>query len=539
MLTLAKVYSGLSRAWPVEPPAGLTSRLERPLEMAAVGASPHIYAKSLLLLTGLSIAGLSLLILLPAPAPIHIPAATALLLTPLLPLIHLRLAMADRGRSCEDELPFLILLAAVLSPHGVYALPRALEIIATLGRSLLPRTFKEALLEAGERRFKTANPLASLSNVSRRHPSKLWRGFTEGYVSISLKGGDIPAYLTEQLGTSLDRLRERWQGLARKTADLVEVSGIVLALTPTMAAMTMFVYPADEAISTLHTLIIVLPVVTTLMIALFGLIQPARNNRTPKIPILLLTATTAPLTIWLSRSLGPASALLSASLIGLLASAPISERTLLKIREGEGQLCRLLRDLRDLLQIGFSPLEAFRRLDPRSYPALSPQLSQSHIRLEAGMPPSKALQISHPSWFVRVCFFTLAIACETGGGPSEIHILTSFAERFEEAKKAIARESAGASAIAIAIPFISAFGLTTLSSIAEQAASLLSGLRDIGSLNPRRVLAWANLASVESSILMGFVLSKTTFGTISSLLFPLILTASATLASLMFGLMGV
>jgi hypothetical protein len=538
-LTVAKLYRGLSRAWPLEPPANLTAWLARPLEMAAMGVGPPTFAKSLLLLAALSTAGLALLILHPTPAPLQMLAAAGLLTTPLLPLIHLRISIADRGRSSEDELPFLILLAAVLSPYGVYALPRALEIVATMGRRLFPRTCREALLEACERCFKTANPLASLTNISRRHPSGLWRVFTEGYVSLCLKGGDVAAYLTEQLGASLDRLRERWQGLARKTAELVEVSGIVLALTPTMAAMTMFVYPAEEAVNMLHTLILALPVITILMIALFGLIQPARYNRTPRIPLLLLAATAAPLAIWLSRSLGPASALLGASLIGLMASAPISERALLKMREGEAQLCRLLRDLRDLLHIGFSPLEALRRLDPRSYPALARQLSQSHLRLEAGIPPSRALQVSHPSWFVRVCFFTLGIACESGGGPSEIHILASFAERFEEAKRAIARESAGASAIAVAMPFLSAFGLTTLSSIAEQATSLISGLRDIGSLNPRQVLAWANLASVESSLLMGFLLSKTTFGTISSLLYPLILAGSAALASFTFGLMGV
>jgi hypothetical protein len=327
-------------------------------------------------------------------------------------------------------------------------------------------------------------------------------------------------------------LEDSWRGFAASLASIAEFSFLLLALFPVGLQMIAATLPSVSSANLLLLSYALLVVFTVGLLVVIDATAPKVSNRTPSAayPAIVIVASFSSMLLYFLHFFSAEESIL----LPLVSSAIASARTMkLHRRVGRGDLevALFVHDLAEESKVGVSLPEALSRLTSK-YTNRSPIhdcLLSFYRALRLGKTPTQAANnINHPSWLVKVAFGLVSLAFVTGAGFEQLERLSLLLKRVTDAKRAASRALIPFIGMGLAVPAISVFSLSFLSSL-TQVGSILGPWAS----SPVSE-SYTSLSIILSSLMTGILLSKLMTSSVRNMVaVPLVLTA--TLASFLLG----
>jgi len=353
------------------------------------------------------------------------------------------LLITDESRQIDLELPFTILMFALMTASGI-ALYEGWKKLCSI--NLLPRTRKEAKEIVRRVEVLGRDPLTVMYRKAEETKSKAYREFLVGYVSAMKSGGNVLSFLRSKLSSIL-AMRS---AAAKQSVETLTTLVVVMFSSGILNAMgTLTSIEASPVTYFLFMFLTSLMSVTLMIIAhltrksnLVALKKPYIIAVFPLIGTLVFFVMTMflPQLQFIVDSLGvPVLALICLLVISI---PPIfSYQQIAKTNfTAEDAMPGFLRDVTDARKTGLSPetciIQASKR---REYGVFSEVLELIRNQIEWGIPLRtifRNIGKRIKSWPVLINFFVLIESIEVGGGSATaLEILTEYSEKSRDIEK--------------------------------------------------------------------------------------------------------
>lgn len=451
------------------------------------------------------------------------------------------LLTTDESRQIDQELPFTILMFALMTASGV-TLYEAWKKLRSV--SLLPRTREEAKEIVRRVEVLARDPLTVMYRIAEETKSKAYREFLVGYVSAMKSGGNVLSFLRSKLSSILATRTAAAKQSVETLATLVEVYTVMLVVT--LCCYILFVVMFSSGILNVmgaSTSIEVSPVtyflfmfltslisITLMVIAhiirkssLVALKRPYAIAAFPLIGtlIFLLMIMILPQLQFIVDFLGAPT--LSLICLLIISIPPIfSYRKIAKTNyAAEDAMPSFLRDVTEARKTGLSPetciIQASKR---REYGSFSEVLRMIRNQIEWGVPLRNIFENIGErikSWPVLVNFFVLIESIEVGGGSATaLEILTEYSEKSRDVEKTKRNMLKPYILLAFIWSILLAFTMTTLTMIMNALNQMaIVGVTQIATaMQP--ALGFFSAGVVFQCWLSGFFMGKVSDGSFAA-----------------------
>lgn len=521
----------LSRACPFKAIAEcLEKRLSSELNSAAVFVSPRLYSRFTVSMIVYPLFGEILAIRFSGEFLPFFLGALAIL--QVLPILAPHLMLVARAKQTEFELPFFIMGLSVFSHESYPTVRDGFSRVSSIGQGLFRAFQKEASILERNLTFLQGSADQIVEMTFSSSPSQKLREFIHGFTSTLSLGKDVANFVESEALRHVSILEDSWRGFAGSLASIAEFSFLLLALFPVglqMIAATLPSVSADNVLVLSYALLVALSVV---LLVVIDATSPKVSNTTPSVvypAIVVIAAFTSMLLYYLHFFSAWESVL-----VPLVISAIASARTMRlhrSVGKGDKEVALFVHDLAEETKVGVSLPEALSRIASK-YTTRSPIhdcLLAFYQSLRLGKTPTQAADnISHPSWLVKVAFGIISLAFVTGAGFEQLERLSLLLKRVTDAKVAASRSLIPFIGMGLAVPAISVFSLTFLTSL-TQVGSILGPLASSDASG-----RYTSLSIILGSLLTGILLSKLMTSSVRNMVaVPLVLTA--TLVSFLIG----
>ncbi len=449
-----------------------------------------------------------------------------------LPLLAPYLMTLTRAKQTEFELPFFIMGLSVFSHESYPTIRDGFSRVSSVGQGLFRAFQREASILERNLTFLQGSADEIVEMTFASSPSQKLREFIHGFSTTLSLGKDVATFVESEAARHVSMLEDSWRGFAASLASIAEFSFLLLALFPVglqMIAATLPSVSSDNVLLLSYALLVALSVI---LLAVIDATSPKVSNNAPSVayPVSAVTASFFSMLLYYLDLLTAEESIL----ILLVGSAIASARTMKMYRrvgKGETEVALFVHDLAEESKVGVSLPEALSRIASRqtSRSPIHDCLLSFYQALRLGKTPTQAAdKMSHPSWLVKVAFGLVSLAFVTGAGFEQLERLSLLLKKVTDAKKAASRALIPFIGMGLAVPAISVFSLTFLSSL-TQAGSLLGPLAS-SQVSER----YTTLSIILGSLLTGFLLSKLMTSSVRNMVaVPLVL--SATLVSFLIG----
>lgn len=521
----------LSRACPFKAIAEcLEKRLSSELNSAAVFVSPRLYSRFTVSMIVYPLFGEILAIRFSGEFLPFFLGALAIL--QVLPILAPHLMLVARAKQTDFELPFFIMGLSVFSHESYPTVRDGFSRVSSVGQGLFRAFQKEASILERNLTFLQGSADQIVEMTFSSSPSQKLREFIHGFTSTLSLGKDVANFVESEALRHVSILEDSWRGFAGSLASIAEFSFLLLALFPVglqMIAATLPSVSADNVLVLSYALLVALSVV---LLVVIDATSPKVSNTTPSVvypAIVVIAAFTSMLLYYLHFFSAWESVL-----VPLVISAIASARTMRlhrSVGKGDKEVALFVHDLAEETKVGVSLPEALSRIASK-YTTRSPIhdcLLAFYQSLRLGKTPTQAADnISHPSWLVKVAFGLISLAFVTGAGFEQLERLSLLLKRVTDAKVAASRSLIPFIGMGLAVPAISVFSLTFLTSL-TQVGSILGPLASSDASG-----RYTSLSIILGSLLTGILLSKLMTSSVRNMVaVPLVLTA--TLVSFLIG----
>ncbi len=452
-----------------------------------------------------------------------------------LPILAPYLMLVARAKQTEFELPFFIMGLSVFSHESYPTIRDGFSRVSSIGQGLFRAFQKEASILERNLTFLQGSADQIVEITFSSSPSQKLREFIHGFTSTLSLGKDVANFVESEALRHISILEDSWRAFAGSLASIAEFSFLLLALFPVglqMIAATLPSVSSDNVLLLSYALLVSLSVV---LIIVVDATSPKVSNRTPSVvyPAIVVITSFASMLLYYLHILSAWESVL----VPLVSSAIASARTMglhRVVGKGDKEVALLVHDLAEETKVGVSLPEALSRIASK-YTTRSPMhdcLMSFYQSLRLGKTPTQAANnIKHPSWLVKVAFGLISLAFVTGAGFEQLERLSLLLKRVTDAKVAASRSLIPFIGMGLAVPAISVFSLTFLTSL-TQLGSILGPLAS-SDVSGR----YTSLSIILSSLLTGILLSKLMTSSVRNLVaVPLVLTA--TLVSFLIGGIG-
>ena len=422
-------------------------------------------------------------------------------------LLFFLIKALDRAKSVEEELPFLS-LAGLLSTLSGLGLSFAF-------RKLSSSDFPAIRNENGflERLSRRIDPVSALNELAKQHPSKVFREFLLGYVSVLLSGGDVVRYLEDRVRELFSIQGSLFRRYTSYVSDLLSASVFVFLFGPLLILLTAFVSPEKSIVFVLQLNMIIIPLVLVIMYIVIHGLQPRFRDLYSDLNGVAIAGVSGGL------------AAITTSLIGL-PSYLVVGLTLLSMSIGYGvwfsfnhkrilieerSLVRFIRDVIELRKVGYSVDRCIRELIAQSrYDPLFVEVLKDYLDG----------RYTARSWITRVVLRILRVAEESGSDlPAHLEIINRYVSEYMVHKFEVRSELRPKVILSYLVPFILAFTVYMVAGLVARYASMVSVPGFIISFNmPRELIDHARTAVILASAALSILVSKAVDGTIRNML---------------------
>jgi len=448
----------------------------------------------------------------------------------------------DESRQIELELPFTILMFALMTASGV-TLYEGWKKLCSI--NLLPRTQQEAKEIVRRVEVLAYDPLTVMYRKAEETKSKAYREFLVGYVSAVKSGGNVLTFLKNKLNSILTLRSAAAKQSVETLATIVEVYTVMLVVTlccyilfvvmfSTGVLNTMGVTASIQVSPVTYFLFLFLTSLMSVVLMMIAHLIRRSNLVALKEPyviavfpligtlVFFVMAMFLPQLQFIVGSLGVSVLALICLLI--ISIPPIfSYQQIAKTNfAAEDAMPSFLRDVTEARKTGLSPetciIQASKR---RAYGSFSEVLGLIRNQIEWGIPLRtifRNIGKRIKSWPVLVNFFVLIESIEVGGGSTTaLEILTEYSEtnrNIEKTKRNMLRPY-------ILLSFIwsilLAFTMTTLTIIMNALSQMsIAGVTQkiVTAIQPTTGLLAAGV--VFQCWLSGFFMGKVSDGTFAA-----------------------
>ena len=450
------------------------------------------------------------------------PALLLLILVPIIPYyvpkVKLRIAVGDRRRGLEDELPFFTVFAAILQDAGINLYNTFMSII---GRGIFRQIERDALLLKRDVEFFFKSPLEVLDDLGKLHPNEKMKGLLLGYTSEWRSGGDVVGYLEAKAEDFLNDMTFKWRSYAERSSDLGETIISMFFIFPMLIVMSAFVFPAQAMTMTTAILAFVIPTISATVFGVIHSTQPKTYNVIGgSVPLAAVAGVASgassvilgvPMWLSIASGLGAATAIYGAVVLLQMREISMTEKA----------LPQFLRDVTEYRKMGYDITRALMKIaEENTYnPAFNAVLSAVYRQMKLGLRMSEVKAPSR-SWLTRMCIFLLGQVVESGGGTVRcLELLTNFINRVvrtkAEARSMMRLYQVLSAFTPVGLSFVTALMFTLLTAFAASlapgiggASSQLGPLAQIAEI-PQGLVESCYLLTIASSISVAMLTAKT------------------------------
>ncbi|ABM80943.1 type II secretion system F family protein [Hyperthermus butylicus] len=523
------------------------------IDKAGLNTHPTLYAARILfavvLLLSAAVVATIYLAFLPISFTVKVVISLALFFAPVIVfvagLMYPASKASSRAERVDMEFPFFAAYMTAMAYGGVPP-EKLIERLAEI------RMFR-ALREEARRILRDVkifgkNILSALEHNALHHPSRLYRDFMLGYLTVIRTGGNVHHYLEVRTQEVIQARMEDLRNRADRVGLIVEAY-VAVAVLGTLSFYIFFIVSGligravggglGGTTGLILYSFIVLPLITIAILMLLNTTIPSYENiREPYIymaisvptafvtSLILLQLTgvyripTATVDI---KAISMASAIFALGLmIASLGPAIVYMRIARKEKKINRSLPAFFRDLSEVRRTGLSPERSIIVLSERDYGELSNVIRRIAAALSMGLHVERAFRTAikgYKSWILRVTMRFLVDAIDVGGGsPTTIDSLARFVSTLIELNENLKRRLKpfiimpyfGAVIVAVA-------SILTLAMLVNAIAATGLGTTQYSfgglqvSLSPAQIgklLLLASIASILNGWLSGLVAGK-------------------------------
>jgi flagellar protein FlaJ len=496
--------------------AGFTSDIIR----SGVPVSPLILSRQFVFYTivGLLICVPISLVLFLSVSPI----ALSVLIIPVFllfgPRFKVMMAVGDRKRAADDELPFFTTYASIMQMVGISMFDSFRKII---GRGVFKQLERDAKLIYRNALFFVKDPISALESTGRTHPNEKVRTLLLGYTSEWRSGGDMANYLVTKAHDMLADMEFRWKKYANQTTEIGEMMVSLFFVMPVLVLTSAFLLPSGT-VNTLSVVTLVgIPVITVVAFMMIQQTQPKTYDIVKGNWRLAIIAGIAAFIVTLGLrqlfiSIG--TAIIAATTVyGFGVTAQLRE-----ISSIEKALPNFIRDITEYRKMGYDIRKAVIKIARENTygPAFDKYLKAVGKQLEVGLRMSE-IRVPIRSWLANMTFFLLGQIMDTGGGsPAALENLSNFVNNVQRVKSETKSMMRLYDVLTYITPLGLGFSLSLMTNLISSfstafsfnPSSALAGASPLGSgalgtINPETVLI-TNVLIVVCSLCIAFLASK-------------------------------
>jgi len=518
----------------------LGALFERRLRRAGLRIHPIFFGAFLLLMIFLSLAMLFTSILLGGNLSSMVASLVPALLTPICILISVELIASRKRRRSEFEAPFFALLTSMYTIGSVKGVEALLQVLSKDLRGIFPELSKEGLTLELYRALSPAEAHKAIEMLASSSPCASWRELLEGYILAEEKGGNVRSYTERASKELLDFAAGIWEKYSKMGLSLVEALFLLLSLVPMGISLIALTLPGQHAANLISATFIGQLLLSASLMLLVDGFQPLTYND---------LSFGRELAAWVLASIalgGFASFythhFLLVGLFFLLILASIGSYRIFSSIEKEEKICLVfLRELLELQRSGLSIGEAIRRTTREKYgPFFWGFIEKFRTAVEMGVQPHRIGELLNTrSWFVKSMFSFLGFAIESGLSLEATEKILIFYQRYYNSKKSLRASSYSALALGVAMPFVSASGLSFIYVLTSDSLELLKEAGWIAELSAggiSEVLSGALSLTLFSGLILGLFISKVFSNSFRDFRYALLTFTSSIISLLLFGL---
>ena len=325
----------------------------------------------------------------------------------------------------------------------------------------------------------------------------------------------------------LEEIEEKWELLERNIQSQMDAAFLFFGFFPAVLSMLIVMLDLEQIMLTLALFALFYVLSSLVLITYLDEVQVQMRDEIDVrrwAPVSIAMAFTS--AALLSLSPGLVEATLSIALPIAIGLAPMTLsvfRQIKEINELEESLKRFLRDLVELMRVGYSIKSSIRRLNRENYGRKFDKILSSFISGlksgRSGMDIVNSLRIR--SKLVKTAFAVIAAIIEVGGGLSEVERLENFTLKYLDRKKRTFRNSLISLIVAIFIPLLGLFGIKVFEEILRSLVTIpqLPIPSAITPLNIDVVITLSKFLILLSSIITGVILGKMISGTVKNTIY--------------------
>ena len=500
---------------------GFLSRLSRPLSSLFLGKIYSYslkagcdYVESELKLIVESIVNLSIIVAL-AVSPLLFSIVgvygIVVLSLPLLSLIGILgfffIRAFDRAKSIEEELPFLVLAGLLTSLSGL-GLSHAFKELSSADFPAIRN--ENRVLERLSRRM---DPVEALNQLGKDHPSRLFREFLLGYVSVLLSGGDIVRYLEDRVREFFSMQGSLFRRYVSYVSDLLSASVFVFLFGPLLVLLIAFVSPERSVVLVLQLNMFIIPLILAVMYIVIHSLQPRFRDLYSDLYGIAIAGVSGGLAAIASSLTGaPGYLVIGLTLLSMSVGYGVwfsfnHKRILVE----ERSLARFIRDVIELRKVGYSVDRCIRELVSRGeYDPLFTEVLRDYIDG----------RYTARSWITRVVLRILSIAEESGSDlPVHLEIINRYISDYMVYRFEVRSELRPKVVLVYLVPFILSFIVYMVYSLVTRYASMVSVPGFLLSFNlPEELIDYARTTVILVSASLSLLVSKAVDGTIRNMI---------------------
>ena len=448
---------------------------------------------------------------------------------PIIPVLLLNSWLYERKSSISGEIkremPFFSLVMAIFGKANSFevglnyilnslqdffkAISRELMIIKQ-NMILLARDLREAVIHAVE-----------------NCPNSDFKEYMLNYIDSLVKGGSVEDFTEDRMNKYLEEIEEKWLLLQRNIQAQLDAIFIVLGILPISLSMLFLIVNLGQIIPILAIFLTIYILITSLLLVHLDKEQLHMRDeisigKSPLYSLFIFIATFILLKFYLNSFLR--TSLISLIFVSIsLSLLPISITVLRQFREisfMEKELERFLKDLVEMMRIGYSVQSSVKRLSEEQYhPRFKKVLQELLAGIKKGDPISYISNTKTKSKLVKNSLISISAIIEIGGGLTEVERMREFVKRYRDNKQKMVRNSLLSSIVAISIPFLGLFGIKIFEEIARSMISsilfnLSFSLQDLST-----IVTLSQFLVLVAVISTGLILGKALSGTIKNTIY--------------------
>ena len=450
-----------------------------------------------------------------------------LLVIPLIPVILLNSWLYERKSSISGEIkremPFFSLIMAIFGKANSFEV--GLTYILGSLRSFFKAISRELMLIKQNMTLLARDLRKAVIDAVENCPNTDFKEYMLNYVDSLVKGGSAKDFTEDRMNKYLEEIEEKWLLLQRNIQAQLDAIFIILGILPISLSMLFLIVNLGQIISILAAFLTIYILITSILLIHLDKEQLHMRDKisvgkTPLFSLSIFATTFILLRFYLASFLENSLVFITFVSISL-SLLPISITILRQSREislMEKELERFLKDLVEMMRVGYSVQSSIRRLSEEQYhPKFKKILQELLAGIKRGDPIFYVSNMEVKSMLVKNSLIAISAIIEIGGGLTEVERMREFVKRYRDSKQKMIRNSLLSSIVAMSVPLLGLFGIKIFEEIARSImfSSILFNLSfSIQDLS--MIVLLSQFLVLITVISTGLILGKTVSGTVKN-----------------------